>query len=254
MSAPATEAALARTIGLRSVRAYLRANGWNREESLGGDTADIYVWAEDEREAAIVPASERYGDYGTRIYRIAEQLGRVEGRRMLAVLTDLALAESDLVRVRLGNAGDDDAVSLADGAAALDEAKQLLLAAACSADRPQRMYRAGRNKRATDYLRRVRLGQTEPGGFVINIISPVPPFLHRTLFPEEPVEEPFERRVVRMLVWLRGALGAGPGGPAGDRHDQGVRGRTAAVRDGRLRLFRLRRDHSRPRRPAERVP
>ena len=53
MSTPATEAALARTIGLRSVHAYPGANGWNREESLGGDTADIYVWAEDEREAAI---------------------------------------------------------------------------------------------------------------------------------------------------------------------------------------------------------
>lgn len=136
MSTPATEAALARAIGLRSVHAYLGANGWNREESLGGDTADIYVWAEDEREAVIVPASERYGDYGTRIYQIAEQVGRVEGRRMLAVLMDLALAESDLVRVRLPNADDDNAVSLADGAAALDEAKRLLLAAACSADRP----------------------------------------------------------------------------------------------------------------------
>ena len=196
MSTPATEAALARTIGLRSVHAYLGANGWNREESLGGDTADIYVLAEDEREAAIVPASEHYGDYGTRIYQIAEQVGRVEGRQMLAVLMDLALAESDLVRVRLPNADDDNAVSLADGAAALDEAKGLLLAAACSADRPQRMYRAGRNRRAVDYLRKVRLGQTEPGSFVINILSPVPPSLQNTLFSEEP----FERRVARKLV------------------------------------------------------
>ena len=196
MSTPATEAALARAIGLRSVHAYLGSNGWNREESLGGDTADIYVWAEDEREAAIVPASERYGDYGTRIYQIAEQVGRVEGRRMLAVLMDLALAESDLVRVRLPNADDENAVSLTDGAAALDEAKRLLLAAACSADRPQRMYRAGRNKRGADYLRKVRLGQTEPGSFVINILSPVPPSLQNTLFPVEP----FERRVARKLV------------------------------------------------------
>ena len=196
MSTPATEAALARTIGLRSVHAYLGANGWNREESLGGDTADIYILAEDEREAAIVPASEHYGDYGTRIYQIAEQVGRVEGRRMLAVLMDLALAESDLVRVRLPNADDDNAVSLADGAAALDETKGLLLAAACSADRPQRMYRAGRNRRAAEYLRKVRLGQTEPGSFVINILSPVPPSLQNTLFPEEP----FERRVARKLV------------------------------------------------------
>ena len=200
MNTPATEAAFARNIGLRSVHAYLRANGRNREESLGGDTADIYIWAEDEREAAIVPASERYGDYGTRIYQIAEQLGRVEGRRMLTVLTDLALAESDLVRVRLPNADDDNAVSLADGAAALGEAKSLLLAAACSADRPQRMYRAGRNKRAADFVRQVRLGQTEPGSFVISIISPVPPSLQKPLFPKEPVEEPFERRVARKLV------------------------------------------------------
>ena len=196
MSTPATEAALARTIGLRSVHAYLGANGWNREESLGGDTADIYILAEDEREAAIVPASEHYGDYGTRIYQIAEQVGRVEGRRMLAVLMDLALAESDLIRVRLPNADHDNAVSLADGAAALDEAKGLLLAAACSADRPQRMYRAGRNRRAAEYLRKVRLGQTEPGSFVINILSPVPPSLQNTLFSEEP----FERRVARKLV------------------------------------------------------
>jgi len=164
MSTPTTEAALARTIGLRSVHAYLGANGWSREESLGSDTADLYVWAEDEQEAAIVPASERFRDYGTRIYQIAEQVGRVEGRQMLAVLMDLALAESDLVRVRLPNADDDNAVGLADGAAALDEAKRLVLAAACSADRPQRMYRAGRNKRAANYLRKVRLGQTEPGG------------------------------------------------------------------------------------------
>ncbi|MDE2874313.1 MAG: hypothetical protein OXU69_07430 [Gemmatimonadota bacterium] len=204
MSTQATEAALAGNIGLRSVHAYLRANGWYREESIGGDTADIYVWAEDEREAAIVPAFEHYGDYGTRIYQIAEQLARLEGRRMLAVLVDLALAESDLIRVRLPNADDDNAVSISDGAAALAEAKRLLLAAACSADRPQRMYRAGRNKRATDYLRKVRLGQTEPGSFVINILSPVPPSLQKKLFREEPVkdlyEEPFERRVARKLV------------------------------------------------------
>ena len=115
MSTPATEAAFARAIGLRSVHAYLGANGWNREESLGGDTADIYVWAEDERESAIVPASRALRRLTARgSTQIAEQVGRVEGRRMLAVLMDLALAESDLVRVRLPNADDDNAVSLSD--------------------------------------------------------------------------------------------------------------------------------------------
>ena len=35
---------------------------------------------------------------------------------------------------------------------------------------------------------------------MINIISPVPPSLQNTLFPEVPFEEPFERRVVWKLV------------------------------------------------------
>ena len=198
MNISANEVVLARTVGLRGVHAYLSANGWIRAESQSRDTADIYVWPEDEREAAIVPASEQYGDYGTRIYQIAAQVGRVEGRRMLSVLTDLSLAESDLVRVHLPNADEDNTVKLTDGAAALEEAKGLVLAAACSADRPQRMYRAGRNKLASDYLRKVRLGQTEPGSFVINLLSPVPPCLREqtTLLPEEP----FERRVTRRLV------------------------------------------------------
>ena len=113
------------------------------------------------------------------------------------MLTDLALADSDLVRVRLPNAAADNTVGLTDGAAALDEAKRLLLAAACSADHPKRVYRAGGSTRAADYLRGVRLGQTEPG-FVITLLSPVPPRLSEqtTLLPEEP----FPRQVTRKLV------------------------------------------------------
>lgn len=169
------EVTLARTVGLRAVHAYLRTNGWVRADSASRNTADVYIWPEDNREAAIVPASEEYADFGTRIYQIAEQIGRIEGRRRLAVLADLSIAESDLVRLRLPHAHADNTVRLTDGAAVLEEAKKLLLAAACSADRPQRMYRAGRNKAAGEYLDRVRLGHTEPGSYVINLLSPVAP-------------------------------------------------------------------------------
>ena len=84
-----SEAALARTIRLRAVHAYLSANGWRRADDLRRKTVDVYLCAEDDREAAIVPASEEYGDYGTRIYQIAEQIGRLEGRPTYVVLTDL---------------------------------------------------------------------------------------------------------------------------------------------------------------------
>ncbi len=192
------EITLAKTIALRAVHAYLRANGWVRDDTVSRATADVYLWPRDDREFAIVPASEEYGDYGTRIYQIAEQIGRIEGRNTLAALTDLSLADSDLVRVRLPHVHADNTVRLADGAAVLEEAINLLLAAACSADRPQRMYRAGRNRVARAYLERVRLGHTEPGSYVINLLSPVAPYLREpgTLLPEEP----FERRVTRKLA------------------------------------------------------
>ena len=198
MNSPASEVTLARTIGLRGVHAYLSANGWRRADALRRETADVYLCTEDDREAAFVPASEEYGDYGIRIYQIAEQIGRVEGRRRQAVLADLSLAEWDLVRLRLPTAYGDNTVRLADGAAVLEESKKLLLAAACSANRPRRMYRAGRNRRATEYLDRVRLGQTEPGSFLINLLAPVAPDLGEqgTLLSEEP----FERKVTRKLV------------------------------------------------------
>ena len=208
-----SEVTLARTVGLRAVHAYLRNNGWVRADSASWNTADVYLWPEDNREAAIVPASEEYADFGTRIYQIAEQIGRIEGRKRLAVLADLSIAESDLVRLRLPHAHADNTVRLTDGAAVLEEAKKLLLAAACSADRPQRMYRAGRNKAAVKYLARVRLGHTEPGSYVINLLSPVAPSLQDTRLSEEP----FERRVTRKL-----ASGLQASREAMDRVNRGV--------------------------------
>ena len=215
MNGLTNEVTLARTVGLRAVHAYLRTNGWVRADSACRDTADVYLWPEDNREAAIVPASEGYADFGTRIYQIAEQIGRIEGRKRLAVLADLSIAESDIVRVRLANAHADNTVRLTDGAAALKQAKKLLLAAACSADRPQRMYRAGRNKAGGEYLDRVRLGHTEPGSYMINLLSPVAPSLRDqgTLLPEEP----FERKVTRKL-----ASGLRAARQAMDRVNRGV--------------------------------
>ncbi len=197
MTGARAQAAFARQIGLRGVHAYLSANGWDRETPMG-QAADLYRSRQAASEVAIVPASEDYGDYGTRIHQLAGQIAVVEGRARTAVLTDLSLADSDLVRLRLPRGSPDDTVSLTDGAAVLEESRNLLLAAACSAERPRRMYRAGRNKRAALYLRGVRLGHSERGSYVINLLSPVAPSLREDglLLPKDP----FERRVTRTLA------------------------------------------------------
>ena len=200
MSTHVTETTLAETVKPLGVHAYLAANGWTRIGPCHGDTGDVYRLQEDEREAVLVPASATFADYVTRILQLAEILGRVENRRQTTVLADLSLADVDLIRIRLPEAYDDSSIPLAAGVDLLQESRKLLLAAACSASRPQRMFRAGRHQQAAAYVDKVRLGQTELGSFVVNMLAPISPSLTRPEPTQPPLLDPFGRRATRMLV------------------------------------------------------
>ena len=200
MNIDATDIALAESVTPRGVHAYLAANGWIKLGPCQGNTGDVYCLREDEREAVLVPASAEFADYVTRLIQLTETLGRVENRRQATILTDLSLAEVDLIRVRLPKTYDDSSIPLSAGVGLLDESRKLLLAAACSASRPQRLFRAGRNQKAAAYIDHVRLGQTEPGSFVVNLLAPVTPSLAKAESAQMPLLDPFERRVARMLV------------------------------------------------------
>ena len=190
--------ALAETVTPLGVHAYLAAHGWMRTGSYRSDRGGVYR-RRDDRETVLVPASNRFADYPIRILELAEVVGRTEDRRPSMVLADLSLATVDLIRVRLPIAHDDYSIALNAGVDLLDGARRLLLAAACSTVRPQRQFRAGRNERAASYLDGVRLGQTAPGSFIVNLQIPVSPALAEAdqnhLF-----EPPFERRANRTLV------------------------------------------------------
>ena len=200
MNIEATDITLANSVTPRGVHAYLAVNGWRKIGPYHGNTGDVYCLQEDEREAVLVPASTKFSDYVTRLMQLAETLGRVENRRQSTVLTDLSLAEVDLIRVRLPKAYHDNTIPLSTGVGLLDESRKLLLAAACSASSPQRLFRAGRNQKAAAYIDNVRLGQTEPGSFVVNLLAPVTPSLTKSDAAQLPLLEPFERRVAQMLV------------------------------------------------------
>ncbi len=187
-------------ISPRSLRYYLEAQGWQRTGEYG-DHAHVYGRTETDAEL-LVPRSSGLADYARRVHELLHFLSQLEERTPWAVLRDFSLAEMDLIRVQLPDAHTGPSIPIADAALLLTEAQNLLRAAACSVTKPQRAYRAGRNKAASDYLENVHMGQTERGSFIINLLSPVPPNLVEAsqpdLFPGEPTP-PFERRVVRKL-------------------------------------------------------
>lgn len=185
-------------VPILSLRSYLQSQGWRSIEKFGGSG---YVYGLDGSPEELLVPMAPLADYARRVMNILETLSKVEQRDDRAILRDLSLASFDLVRVLMPEDSADGSVSVSSGVTAFQESQNLLLAAACSASRPQRVFRAGSHQEASEYMNSVRFGQTEMGSFVVTLLSPVPPRLVgqgvlETGFPAEP----FPRRAVHKLV------------------------------------------------------
>lgn len=195
-----------RAVSVLSIHAYLRAEGWQRGEDLG-NRGIVYLGP---RELEIfAPGSERLGDYPSAVSSVIELIARAEDRDETSVYRDLTSSDRDVIRFRAPDAEDDGSIDLLAGVDLVQQSKDALLAAACSAGGPQRYYRSGSNAKASEYLRKVKLGQTEHGSFVVNLFSPVPPQLSETAQPEfwpELITDPFPRQVTRTLASAMDAL------------------------------------------------
>jgi len=195
------EALLAVSPGALS--AYARASGWIKAESYG-DHSDVYASAEFPE--IILPRHQRLADYASVVWRLIEVFAKAAETDELVLYRDLVTADRDVMRVRAPD-GEAGSVNVSDGVTLMHGARDMLLSAACSLWNPQPLYRAGANKEAREYLKQVRMGQTEQGSFVITLLSPVvPPRMQLAIGSELAQEDdPIERRITRRLV---GALTA----------------------------------------------
>ena len=183
-----------------AIAAYARASGWTKAEPFG-DHSDVY--ARPGLPEIVLPRHQRLGDYASVVQRLIQVFAEVADTTQISLYRDLATADRDVVRVRAPD-GDNGSVTLGDGAGLVEGAREMLLAAACSLGTPQPFYRAGANREATDFLSRVRLGQTEHGSFIITLLGPVvPPPIQRRLplGPDEETEDdPIDRRITTRFV------------------------------------------------------
>ncbi len=180
-----------------SLSAYARTNGWSKAEAYG-DHSDVYVG--DGLPEIILPRTRELGDYVRVVAQLLEIFAGVAERNEHALYINLVTAERDVVRVRANESGGDGTVPISDGAGLVNGARDMILAATLSAHSPRPLYRGGPNKEANDFLKQVRLGQTELGSFAITLLTPViPPVLQEPPLPEMEEEPPVARRVTRRL-------------------------------------------------------
>ena len=181
-----------------ALSAYARTAGWRKLEPYG-DHSDVYIG--EGLPEIILPLTQRLGDYPNVISHLIEIFARAAEMDELALYRDLVTADRDVIRVWVAES-EDGSVTASDGIRLVTGAHDMLLAAACSLREPQPLYRAGANREATDYLNRVRLGQTEQSSFAVTLLTPaIPPRIQQVLSPElAPDDVPIERRMTKRLA------------------------------------------------------
>ena len=180
-----------------ALSAYARGAGWRREEPYR-----VYsdVYAGRDLPEIIIPRTAHLGDYATVVSTLIETFAEVAGQDEMTVYRDLITSDCDVIRIRaLGHEHGGD-LSVGIGAEVLCGARDMVLAAACSLDNPQPLYRNGANEEAHDYLRRVRLDGIDQANFVVTLLSPVAPPLQMPAGDGSGHDEPIERQATRRLA------------------------------------------------------
>ena len=183
-----------------ALAAYARSAGWTKVEPYG-DAAD--VWDGEDRPEIVLPRTDLFGDYASVVSRLIGVFSEAGKTDELATLRNLLEADHDVIRVRASQDATNGSIALDAGVEVVSQAREMLLAAACATvASPQQVYRAGANKEAADFVKRVRLGQTEHGSFVITMMAPVPPSVQQPLDDAwgNLGEEPLSRRIILRLI------------------------------------------------------
>ena len=185
-----------------ALAAYARAAGWIAQERYG-EHSDVYV-AEGLPDI-IIPRTERLGDYASTVAEMIDVFAQVADQDELTIYRSLVTADRDVVRVRVGES-DDGSVTLDDGANLIGGAQDMLASAARSLRDRRSVYHGRMDREAEDLLKRVRLGQTDQGSFVVTLLTPILPPPMPTLLPDpDDLNAPLERRMTRRLVEALGA-------------------------------------------------
>gem|GEM_PF-481292 len=204
MIATVTDRRRLEEIDPHSLLSYLAAHGWREIDRDGSKVSTWSLGKGDGEYEVYLPLDTRLRDFALRISEVLRTLAIVEHRSQIDVVNDLATVSSDTVRIRSSTPSTaDGTIALRDGLGLITGASDMVLSAACATISPKALFLSRRHDRVVEYLKKVRLGQTGYGSYVITIISPLEPTptdgMQGTLDSgEDPA--PFERRVVVTLA------------------------------------------------------
>lgn len=235
MKVDITDADVIGGINQANVLFILRMLGWSE---VYRDPSRLAVFrkrlADDEAEV-IVPLTRAAPDFVRVVGHALRIMSEVEGRSQLEIFEDIENANADLIRVQLKDPGfADGSIPVEAGRTLVGDAVDMVVAAASAAasgSQPKPLYASRKAHAVTEFMKFVRLGQTEVGSYVLKFKTMVPPMevdLDGQHFLPD-MDEPFQRRVTKRLA---SALSATRSSIEGVRRDGDYRSFREAVAEG----------------------
>lgn len=175
------------------VQRYLRGRGWH---PVDDPRATVAAYANARGDEVVVPLDRALGDYARRLGELVDAVSQSERRPPGEVLEELSLPPGDVLSFRVrSDLVSSGTIPVLDSLRLREGQKNLLLSAAHSALVPQRYFPRLARAEPTELLAQCREGQTARGSYVATILVPVVPAVG-----ELPLEEPYGRRVTRLLM------------------------------------------------------
>lgn len=192
------------SITVDHLRVYLQVRGWREDGKIRGIAT---IWHHDDSEdAEVLLPSLSAKDYLPRIKQALCAIAQHENRTDSEVIKDVLSQLSNVITVRVIHEDTaDGTIPISDGVLLIEKAKELLASAAQSVYVKRKHFTGHFTKEAKEYLENLRLGQTEIGSYVVNIIAPIEINSHT----EDGIAEPFSlsQAVTLNLVAGLDALG-----------------------------------------------
>lgn len=196
MSSPAIELAI--HTRLPNLKEYLRLHGWTR---IAHKNTRIEVYRQVDESTSlevVIPRSQEFADYGTRIAETVQTLAAVSQQSSEAVFTQISEINEDVLRARvLATTSDRLSIPLDMAVSVVGGLKRLLTYSAAGEVSALPFYSRA-TKKAITHTEHCRFGHTFVGSFGFTIESPLAPEVQTDLIPGV-AAPPFERRVMERL-------------------------------------------------------
>lgn len=157
---------------------YLAATGW-QSDGLVGKYAEVWhrPAGEDRDDAeVVVPQVASLRDYQQRVRDALESLSDFQARPVDTILDDIIGQKADQISVRVFHHDvAEGTIPLDDGVLLNEKARDLMVASVLSTLSKRRHFTGARPPEAKQYLDSLRLGQTEVGSYIVNVIAPILP-------------------------------------------------------------------------------